>query len=310
MESKVKHLMYVPFTGLGLYGGFRGKRWLRNRVKIFCQFVVPSLLSQSSQNFIIWVSWRHEDRNLEEVQSLKTYLETLFGRERVVFTYSGVCFWDDKHPDDVARLRLINAIHGSTGALLNILGECDEVLMTIQPSDDCYSLRSVEQIQKYFHELPDIQALGFKQGYVMDYTTLTVAEWNPNTTPPFFTIRFKKDVFSNPLSHVEYTGPYKSHEYIGDKLKLGLFEERGFLVGTHGENISTVFTHPFRGKILEGQEKEETLKAFGLNQTPPLKLKISLRKALMRKLPHGWQRKLRYWFGERMYAKIYEFIRS
>ena len=32
--GKYKHLMYMPFSGLGLYNGFRGNRWLKNRIKI------------------------------------------------------------------------------------------------------------------------------------------------------------------------------------------------------------------------------------------------------------------------------------
>ena len=39
-KGKFKHLIYCPFTGLGLYNGFRGNRWLKNRIKIFKEFVV------------------------------------------------------------------------------------------------------------------------------------------------------------------------------------------------------------------------------------------------------------------------------
>ena len=97
---KVAHLMYVPFTGLGLYGGHRGKRWLRNRIKIFMQFVVPSLLAQTNQDFIVWISWRREDKGDPDIIRLHEDLQNLF--EVVVFTYSGVCFWDDKHEDAIS----------------------------------------------------------------------------------------------------------------------------------------------------------------------------------------------------------------
>ena len=140
----------------------------------------------------------------------------------------------------------------------------------------------------------------------MNYRTKELAEYNPNTIPPFFTIKFPTPTFIEPWKHIEYTGPYKSHEYIGDKLKLGVIEERGFIVGTHGENISTHFSHPFKGAVVD----TSILNAFGLGDVEPLKLKISLRKALLKKLPHNWQRKIRYIFGERFYSKIYDFLRA
>lgn len=223
-----------------------------------------------------------------------------------VFTYAGICFWDDKYPDDEARLRLINSVHASMGPLLNVIGEAREVLMTIQPSDDCYHKDMVKDTQEFFRTNKDVHVYGYRKGYVMDYVKGQIKEWNPKTTPPFYTIRFPRDMFVDPLKHLKYTGPYKSHEYVKDFLPVQYMDFRGFVVGTHGENISTVFNHPFAGEDVP----RETLVGFGLESVKNLKLKISARKWLMRKLPHGWQRKLRYWVGERFFARIYNFLRN
>lgn len=298
------HLLYVPFTGLGLYNGHRGKRWLRNRIHIFKQFVVPSLLAQTNQHFTIWVSWRYEERSDAIVREFREYLESMFPN-RVVFTYSGVCFWDDKYPDEIAHRRLIEAIHGASADLANAIGECDTVLMTIQPSDDCYYSVMVEEMQKLFAENKQIQAAAYTRGYVCDYTTKRLAEWNPTTNPPFYTIKFPRETFLNPLHHIEYAG-IKSHEYLPEKLTIARTETRGFLVGTHGENISTIFNHPFKGEDMSSTWFRE----FGLADVPVLTLPVSIRKRLLRKLPHGWQRKLRYWLGERGYARIYDWLRN
>ena len=310
MGKKVVHLLYVPFTGLGLYDGFRGDRWLRNRIQIFKQFVFPSLINQTTHDFVLWVSWRHQERTNPIVKAFRIWLEE-HCPFKVVFTYAGVAMWDDKYPDDVARVRLVDAVHGSMGVLLNeALGDAEEVLLTLQPSDDCYVGYAVQGLQSMFKELGDnVQAMGFKKGYVMDYNAKAVMEWNPTTIPPFFTIKFPREIFTDPLKHVDYTGPYKSHEYIGEKLKFLPIEERGFLVGTHGENISTVYSHPF-AHSLQTEDKSEVLAAFGLTEVEPLKIPLSMRKWVMRKLPHGWQRKLRYWFGEKFYSKIYNFLRN
>lgn len=310
MEHKITHLLYVPFTGLGLYGGHRGNRWLRNRIKIFRQFVLPSLFAQTDQDFILWISWRYADRNDQNILRFQNELKQMLGNNRVVFTFAGVCFWDDKYPEKEAYDRLITSIHDSLPALFNSIGEARTILMTIQPSDDCYSKDAVRGIKSVFAKMPTLQAFGFKRGYVMDYVNRRLAEWNPKTTPPFFTIKFPREIFTDPRRHLEYTGPYKSHEYIGDKLKFGSIDNRGFLVGTHGENISTIFKHPYAGEQFEGEERERILEQFGLRDVPNLRLSISLRKMLMRRLPHGWQRKLRYWVGERFYSRFYNFIRA
>jgi hypothetical protein len=302
MEKKVAHLLYCPFTGLGLYGGYRGNRWLRNRIKIFKQFVVPSLQAQTNKHFMLWISWRYEDRYNPQVRELREWL--LNSGIKHIFTFTGCCFWDDKYSDEVAHDRLVDAIHGAVPEVFNAIGEAEEILMTIQPSDDCYHTGMVQQVQDAFKENAALQAVTYRKGYVMDYKARVIAEWNPTTNPPFYTIRFTREVFSDPMLHVAYAG-IKSHEYV-EALNLKRFDNRGFLVGTHGENISTVFNHPFRGRYMDAG----ILSYFGLYKVPPLRIRTSLRKFIMRKLPHGWQRKLRYWLGERFAAKIYDFLRS
>lgn len=306
-ENKTVHLLMVPFTGLGLYQGYRGKKWLKNRILIFKQFVVPSLLNQSNKNFILWFAWRYEERQNAQVQGLKKHIDGLGFRN--VFTYSGIPFWDDKYPDEIAKKRLVESIHGVMGDLLNISGDAETILMTIQPSDDCYHKGMVEEVQNIFKTQPNIQAVAYQKGYVMDYINHRLSEWNPSTNPPFFTVKFSKEVFIDPFRHIEYAG-YKSHEHIGDFFKVLPIYERGFLVGTHGENISTQFNHPFTGQEFFGEVKGSILADFGLDKTPPLEIKTPIRKMIMKRLPHGWQKKLRYWLGERFYSKFYDFIRS
>jgi hypothetical protein len=131
-------------------------------------------------------------------------------------------------------------------------------------------------------------------------------EYNPKTNPPFFTIRFPKDVFIDPLKHLKHTGPYKSHEYIPDHMKYAHLDGRGFIVGTHGENVSTHFNHPYGGADIP----KDMLSEFGLGMVEPIKIRYSIRKQLMRKLPHRVQRKLRYIFGEKFYSKLYNFLRN
>jgi len=300
-QQKITHLLYCPFTGLGLYGGWRGNRWLKNRIQIFKQFVIPSLLNQTNKNFTLWISWRPEEKNNPYVKDFMYYLKWIKELE-TVHTFHGVCFWDDKYPDNVARDRLLTNLHNSLGEMTDALGECDYVYMTIQPSDDLYYKDAVDEIQAFFGTYSNIQALGFTEGYMINYQTKQVAEYNPDTNPPFFTIKFPRATFIDPLMHAKYTGPYKSHEYVGDKLEYSPIVKRAFMVGTHLENISTHFNHPFKGATVD----KNILKDFGIYDAPCLKLRFSLRKKILNKLPHKIRKKLRYWWGE----KIYNWIRA
>ncbi len=307
---KSKFLVCVPFSGLGLYNGFRGNRWLKNRIKIFKQFVVPSLLAQTDRDFVLWVAWRAEERINVYVQELNRYL-ILKGLPHI-FTYSGVPFFDDKYPDEEARERLFQTLKGAMPQLLEFISDCEEVHWLLQPSDDIYHVKTVQSVKAAF-ENPEIQAVGYQKGYIMNYNTLEVKEYNPKTNPPFFAIKFPRNTFIDPGKHMSYTGPYKSHEYIGEKLKMGHFEDRGFIVGTHFDNISTGFDNPYAGETVQDVNPAD----FGLVGVQPLPLPPwSINKAIFNSLPHQVKRKLRFWSGEKkwvlrpLFAVIYNGLRS
>lgn len=332
-----KHFLYVPFTGLGKFNGFRGNRWLRNRITVFKEYVVRSLKAQTNKDFTLWVSWRPEEKKNPYVQELTEWMKTT--GLTFVFTYHGVCFWDDKYPNDVAYERLINALHGSIGELYDYIGDVDQVLMTIQPSDDCYRNISVDHIQRFFEDWdkrpfsrinpgyhaqkkPDwfFFAGGFQKGYICNYSTKEVSDYNPKTNPPFYTIRFPREVFTDPLQHVKWTamrydeGGYKagtplpSHEYLKNVFEGGYakWDVRGFLVGTHGENISTYYDHPYKGIGYGEDDGFEILSKFGIDCAPLLRFKLGWKRWILKKLPHRIRRKIRYWFTE----VIYDWLRS
>lgn len=298
--------MYCPWTGLGLYDGFRGNKWLKNRIKIFKQFVIPSLLAQTNKDFILLCSWRRKEKSNPIVKEFIKYLNSIKDF-KTIHTFAGILFYDDKYEDSVARERLVSSVHSSMGEIINAVGECDYILMTIQPSDDLYCTSAVADIQRIF-KVTDFEAIGFSKGYICNYLTKEVAEYNPETNPPFYTIKFPRETFIEPRKHCEYTalkkdvGKYKvgtpcpSHEYIGDCLKYGVINERGFLVGTHSVNISTTFTNPYKGNPVPDKILEE----FGIMNSPPLHIKIGLRKRILLKLPFWLQKKIRYILGEKL----------
>lgn len=299
------YFLYTPFTGLGLYNGYRGDRWLKNRIRIFQKYVVPSVMNQSTHKFYWIISWRPQEKTNPQVIELGDWLDKLHGL-KTIFTFDGILFWDDKYPDDEAERRLRHSL-AKTLPTLNIHSSVDAVCLTLQPSDDMYVYNAMQRTEEFFTEHLDVQAVGYKRGWIMRLDNKKISEYNPTTNPPFYTIKFPRDVFIDPDKHFEYAGRIKSHEYVKDHLKYETFEERGFIVGTHGENISTGYNIPFRGRVLSKSKQGNVLRLAGISDAPCLKVGKGWKRLYFR-LPHRLRRKIRYWMGERLVARLYAFL--
>ena len=94
MKMNNLHLIYTVFTGLGIYGGYRGDQWLQKRIKIFFQNTFKSLLAQESHQFIHWMSFRPEERYNTYVLNLAETLKDI--GYPFIMTFDGPMIWDDK----------------------------------------------------------------------------------------------------------------------------------------------------------------------------------------------------------------------
>ena len=317
-------ILAVPFTGLGLYSGFRGNSWLHNRIKVFEQFVVPSMLNQTDRDFLVCIFWRPEERTNKYVIALEKRLSEI-PNFRFKFIYSGILMYDDKYPDDVARERLANSLHLALEHMLDITHDSEWIYWLLQPSDDCYHKETVRSVKEAFKN-PETEAVSFTKGYLCNYTTKELLEYNPETNPPFAAIKYSRGTFFDPAKHLKYVslkedaGKYKagtplpSHEYLPKCLKTDFFEGRGFLVGTHLSNISTTFDHPYGGTPVK--DREQILDQFGIATAEVFKPPISIRSKIFHALPYGVKRKLRYWGGDckwplrPLFSWFYHFIRG
>ncbi len=292
------HFLCVPFTGLGLFNGYRGDTWLRNRLAVFKQFVLPSLLAQTEHNYWLWLQFRPQEEENPIVQSFIGDLAQIRGL-RVIVTYHGITMWDDKYEDAIASKRLMASLVASLPELKQVVGDSDRVLVTIQPSDDIYLGRAIELIQS-------LGNIVFTQGYIINYATLEVAEYNPTTFPPFSTIVFTAEQFLDPQLHYAHIGPYKSHEFVQAKP----VDMRMFIVGTHGENVSTTWNHGFRGRILDEYERDNVLINAGLFGVKPIVIKKDRYRRNMKRLlnlfPASWQR----WYIRKISPGVTDAIRS
>jgi len=263
------HFMMVPFTGLGLHKGFRGNAWFKNRIEIFKNYTLKSLLNQTNKDFVLWISFRPQERRHPLVRELSNYLSS-FGL-RYIFTFGGLMFWDDKYISDSLWKRLDFTLP----QLKRIVGDKSYVYETIQPSDDMYSRDAVEMIQREV-SLLGIGAVGFDEGYILNGRTHELAKYNPDTNPPFYTIKFDSDTFLDPKKHYEYIKNVRSHEYVPEVFNYKVIPGRYFCVLVHGENISTTWNIPYKGKEVYSPTKDDILQGFGITKVKPLKYKLSM----------------------------------
>lgn len=282
------HFLTVPFTGLGLFDGYRGDTWMMNRIAIFKRFVLPSILNQTNKDFWLWLQFRPQEQDNQIVQDFIESLSSIRGI-RVIVTYHGITMWDDKYDDDIAKQRLMRSLEGSLPELEPLI-KGRYVLDTIQPSDDVYMTDAVDTIQKVAKK--NNGAFGWRKGYIMKYDNLEVAEYNPKTIPPFFTIKYPTKTFLSPQKHFDFA-PYKSHEYISNHLSYTeCSDKRGFIVGTHGENTSTSFR--LAGRTLGESAKERVLISAGLYGVEGMKVekdkKRVLKKRILNLFPSAFQR--------------------
>ena len=148
------------------------------------------------------------------------------------------------------------------------------VYETCHSSDDMLDPRDMEEISR--HEYKERKILIHKKGFIFDKQRQKVAEWNPIINPPFYTIMFPADIFFDPQKHYDYMRNSKSHEDVGrifDPVKLPDYR---YCVVVHGQNISTNWWHPFRGKVFSNQQARKIMAEFGITIEPSMKAEIRL----------------------------------
>src|SRR3990167_914127 len=131
---------------------------------------------------------------------------------------------------------------------------------------------------------------GFKKGYIINLANKEIAKYlctndrpkdiiekYPDPPPPFYTLVFSKDEFIDPERHFEAIKNIRSHEDVGGHPTFEEMQGRGFIVGCHGNNISTAFNHPFKGRTLNKEEAEVVMIKAGILYSQPITFKPTKR---------------------------------
>ena len=212
---------------------------------------MKSLLNQTDKDFVIWLQFRPE----EETNPL---IKTFNIPHEHIFTFNGIGIWDDKKENE--EQGLLSRLQATLPKLKEIVKDNDVKLVNVG-SDDMYSSEVIESVNKEPFE--EGVALTHRNGYVYNHHTDRLAEWKPETNPPFYTLMYKNETFLNPEKHYEFIKGARSHEYFVKVFKERRMPDWRYCVLTHRGNISTIFEHPFKGQeFYNERDKNLILKRF------------------------------------------------
>lgn len=270
------HLIYIPFTGVGVGGGFKSQKWFKHRAQIFKDFTLKSLANQTNKDFLLWVSFRPEERENPITQEIREAITEAGLRH--IFTFDGLMYHDDKftHPTLKTKLRNFCKMlwdgwkegdlkpmsqlwkytweeknHTLHARLANSLSQIkqdigdsyDWVYMTRIDSDDMFHKDVVALLQS---QAPAYRrAFTFKDGLMYNTITGQLAEWLPPTNPPFHTIVFPSATFLDATAHKEYYRDFRSHEDTTRVFDCVNLDDNRYCVTAHGkDHISTAWDVP------------------------------------------------------------------
>ncbi len=260
MKANGLHLVYIPFSGLGRFNGYRGDDWFKERIKLFENYTVKSLQNQSEKDFTVWISFREEEQ-LNPLTEEVTRIMRESGL-KYIMTFHGIAMWDDRgieHNDD-----LVERLDKTIGAIKPLFIGKDYAYITNFSSDDMLEKDAVKLIQN--EEYEERKALYFMNGFVYNEQTGQLAEWNRDSSGSQYTVMYPKEVLMDAKKWFAYEmACLKSHEYIPQCYNAKCLEDWKFMCMVHGYNISTGWDNSFRGKeFFYEEEKQSILKNFGI----------------------------------------------
>jgi len=283
-------------TGIGLYAGYRGDKWYRDRIKIFARTCLSSLDNQSNLNFLQWISFREAEKFNPLTEKLAFLIhDTSIRFQDIIFTFAGQPYWDDKC-DPGIKNRTLNIARTIRNMLRRPQFFRNPVILFKEMMKDKNATleqrieESMKILRKYWHKEKWVyfsrcdsddmlhkdflkEVITFKpeykkaiiamNGYVYDIPTNRLGKWIPETQPPFHTIIFPAEIFFNAKRHLAYLEDFKSHEDIPRLFNCERMSDGKYCITTHSGNISTIFNHPWRGEEIT-INKDKILADFGL----------------------------------------------
>ena len=246
LNLNVKHVFQIPFTGKTPKGDSMTQEWFDKRASIFEKYTLPSLKKQGT-GFYVWVTFRPEDATNPTTEKVLGLLKGM----KVIATFNGTMFTEDRavwHNTDLGE-----RLEKSLPSVELFLGRTDFIYETNLDSDDTIH----KDFSKYIlSEPPRFKGAFFcKNGYAYN-TSDRLAEWNNPVSNQNYTIMFPALIYFDAEARLKYLDGFKSHEEIPEKFDAQEMPDNSYCTVIHGDNISTIWTHPFRGQEIYSEEKK------------------------------------------------------
>jgi len=253
------HIFQVPFTGKTPRSDNQTQEWYDHRTDIFIQYTLESLKAQTNKNFVVWLTFRPQDIDNINTKKIETALKE--SGLRFLMTFNGTMFTEDRatwHNVD-----LVERLDKTLPALKEFIGDTDYIYETNLDSDDT--------VHETFSEIvcgksfKNKGSLYMTNGYAFDPNG-KLADWNNPTSNQNYTIMFPADIYFDSDARLNYLMGFKTHEeaptlFDSEKLPDGLY-----CTLIHGQNISTLWDHPFRKGmyIMRDEDMKSKLAEFGI----------------------------------------------
>lgn|SRR3990167_1180151 len=258
MPKKIKHIFYTPFTGKGLYGGFRGQDWYRLRTEIFEKYTLKSLMAQTSKDFLLWVSFRPEEIFNPVTKKIANAITK--SKLQNIMSFNGIMMTDDKVIESNNTLK--ERLEAVLPNVKKAVGDADYIYETNLDSDDMVHTDFSKLVQG--EKFRDKGALYCKKGFAYNIQD-RLAHWlNPESNQNY-TIMFPQEDYFNAEKRIDYLNNLSSHEQVPKKFDAKQMPDGMYCTVIHGTNISTIWNHPFMGEEIPYEdEKQAILKEFGV----------------------------------------------
>lgn len=256
MKKKVCHIFQVPFTGKTPKGDAMTQEWYDKRADLFIEYTVRSLAGQTRKDFGVWLTFRPQEFISPTTQRIAKALAD--AKIDYFMTFNGTMFTEDRatwHNENLPE-RLADCLP----KVKSWIGEFDHIYETNLDSDD--------MVHKNFSELAQSKlfksrgALYMTKGFAYN-TEDRLADWNNPMSQQNYTIMFPAAIYFDAKKRLEYLNGLKTHEEVPEKFDAEKLPDGLYCTVIHGDNISTIWTHPFREKeYFYADEKDAILKNF------------------------------------------------
>lgn len=297
-QPKVKHIIYIPFSGVGLFDDPKDDTWLKYRIEIFKEFTLKSIINQSKPIDLLWLGFDGRYNN----PLIKNLLESI--KIPVISTHTGLIYTDDKFifrnkSTDLyestwkyawrmfgralkkrklyiftrflknlylKNRSLSSRLDDTLKIIVDALGWFEYIYLTRLDSDDLLHRDYIKEVSTYSPTYK--KALIRDKGYVYNRNSAELAEWVPKTCPQFFTLQIPRNIMLRSQSFVDYWKDYTTHEDVKKAFNYDTLADHKYCMLIHGNQISSIWGHPFRGKsignTMTNKLTNNILKEFGV----------------------------------------------